>query len=168
VGEWVIGEAPGSPYHPGRSAVVLIGGERAGEVGELHPRVGERFDLEGRVAAFELRVDALLRGAHPEVQAEPPSRFPPVRRDVAFVVDREVRAGAVRALLREAAGDLLERVVLFDVFEGGSLPEGRKSLAYALDLRAPDRTLTDEEANEVVDRIAARLAEDLGAELRAG
>lgn len=168
VATWTLGEAAGAPYHPGRSAIVLIEGERAGEIGELHPGVAESFDLEGRVAAFELRTGALVASAHPDVEAEAPSRYPPVRRDVAFVVDRDVRAGAVRALLREAAGDLLERVVLFDVFEGGSVPEGRKSLAFALDLRAADRTLTDEEANEVVDRIAARLAEDLGAELRAG
>lgn len=163
-----LGDPPGPPWHPGRSAVVTIGGEPAGEVGELHPRVARRFDLPARVAAFELRVAPLVAASGAEPRYRDVSRFPPVHRDVAFVLDAAVPAGAVRAALVEAAGDLLDRAALFDVFEGQPLPEGKRSLAFSLDFRAPDRTLTDQEVEDRVRAIADRLATDLGADLRAG
>lgn len=168
VEEWSLGEAAGAPYHPGRSATVRIEDDRIGELGEIHPGVAEAFDLEGRIAVFEIRTAPLFAAARPHAAHQTISRFPPVRRDIALLVDRETPAGAVRATLEEEAGELLDRAVLFDVFEGAALPEGKKSLAFALDLRAPDRTLTDEEANRLVTSIADRLAADFGAELRAG
>ena len=156
------------PWHPGRSASVTIGGGPAGEVGELHPRLARRFDLPGRVAAFELRVAPLVAASGAEPRYRDVSRFPPVHRDVAFVLDAEVPAGVVRAALVEAAGGLLDRAELFDVFEGEPLPEGKRSLAFSVDFRASDRTLTDQEVDDRVRAIADRLAADLGAELRAG
>jgi phenylalanyl-tRNA synthetase beta chain len=161
-------EAAGPPYHPGRSAAVTVRGERVGEVGELHPRASAGFDLDGRVAALELRTAPLLEAASPRVLHRRLSRFPPVRRDLAFTVPQGVSAGRVRALLADTAGELLDRALLFDVYEGDPLPAGTRSLAFAVDFRAPDRTLTDEEVAEVVREIAVRLADDLGAELRAG
>jgi len=89
-----------------------------------------------------------------------------VRRDLAFVVDDDVAAGTVLAAIEEAAGDLLGGCALFDVFRGGSLPAGHKSLAFAVDLRAPDRTLTDEDARERIEAIVARVASEFGGELR--
>jgi phenylalanyl-tRNA synthetase beta chain len=163
-----LGEPADPPWHPGRSAVVTIEGEPAGEVGELHPRVARRFDLPGRVAALELRVGALVAASGSEPRYRDVSRFPPVHRDVAFVLDASVPAGAVRAALVEAADDLLDRAALFDVFEGDPLPEGKRSLAFSVDFRAPDRTLTDLEVEERVRAIADRLAADFGADLRAG
>jgi phenylalanyl-tRNA synthetase beta chain len=94
-------------------------------------------------------------------------RYPPIRRDLAFVLTEEVPAGAVQAALEAAAGELLDRSLLFDVFRGGAVPEGRKSLAFALEFRAPDRTLTDEEVEPVIDTVVDRLRSELGAELRA-
>jgi phenylalanyl-tRNA synthetase beta chain len=168
VAEWSLGESRGRPWHPGRSAAVLVDGEVLGDVGELHPRVGESLDLPGRVAAFELRVSLLAEAAGAEATYRDVSRFPPLRRDVAFVLDRTVPADEVRGALVDAGGPLLDRVVLFDVFEGNPIPSGKRSLAFALDLRAQDRTLTDEEADGVVRGIAERLRRDFGAELRAG
>ena len=168
VEEWSLGEPLAPPYHPGRSAALYLGDHRIGEIGELHPSVARRFDLAGRVAAFELLVPMLLEAVRGEVAYREVSRFPAVHRDLAFMLDREVRAGDVRGALVEAVGELLDRAVLFDVFEGQALPEGKMSLAFAVDLRAPDRTLTDEEADRVVRAIAERLARDFGAELRAG
>jgi phenylalanyl-tRNA synthetase beta chain len=145
-----------------------VAGEPAGRAGEIHPAVTEAFDLPSVAAGFELHVERLLAAATDLVQYREVSRFPPARRDVAFLVDREVPAGPVQDALVQAAGDTLERAVLFDVFEGDPVPQGKKSLAFALDLRAPDRTLTDEEADQIVRAIAERLATDFDAELRSG
>jgi phenylalanyl-tRNA synthetase beta chain len=95
-------------------------------------------------------------------------RFPPVRRDLAFIVDASIPAGRVRSALEDAAGEILGSVLLFDVFEGPPLPEGTKSLAYSVDFRAADRTLTDEEADGAVGAIVERLSRDVGARLRSG
>jgi phenylalanyl-tRNA synthetase beta chain len=168
VRSWALGKPPGGPWHPGRSAAVAVGGAPAGLLGELHPRVAQAFDLPGRVAALELAVPPLVAAAEGPVAYRDVSRFPPVRRDVAFEVDREVPAGVVLDHLTQAAGELLDRASLFDVFEGEPIPEGKRSLAFALDLRAPDRTLTDEEADRVVGAVAKRLAAELGAQLRTG
>ena len=166
---WEVGETPGRPWHPGRSAEVLVEGERVGVLGELHPTVAGALDLSGRVALVELDLERLreVAGASRVTGAEPP-RFPPVRRDLAFLVDVAVPAAAVERVLRDAAGELLDACLLFDVFEGPPLAPGTRSLAFSIDLRAPDRTLGSEEADEVVARIAERLARELGAELRAG
>ncbi len=166
--DWSLADTPGAPFHPGRSATVVIGAERSGVLGELHPGVGATLDLGGRVVLAELDLEALMRHATNLVAARDVPRFPPVRRDLAFTVSSAAPAGAVQEALREAAGDLLGACLLFDLHEGAPLPEGSKSLAFSLDLRAPDRTLTAEEADEAVARIVERLRRDFGAELRSG
>jgi phenylalanyl-tRNA synthetase beta chain len=166
--DWGIGEPAGSPFHPARSANVVVGGLSAGAVGEIHPRVAERVDLTGRVAAFELDVGVLAPFAGRAQPFRDIPRFPPVRRDLALLVDDDVPAGAIGDAIREAGGPLIDTVVLFDVYRGGSLPQGKKSVAFSVDFRAPDRTLRDEEAEQAVADIVARLATDFGAELRAG
>ncbi|MGH2687165.1 MAG: phenylalanine--tRNA ligase subunit beta, partial [Actinomycetota bacterium] len=145
VGAWDLGSTLARPWHPGRSAEVTVAGAIAGRVGELHPSVADAFDLPGRVSVFELDMDAVLSAAEEEVGYREVSRFPPVHRDLAFLVDRDIAAGSVRTALAQAAGDLLDRMLLFDVFEGEPLPEGKRSLAFSLDFRAMDRTLTDAE-----------------------
>ena len=168
VDRWSLGDPPGRPFHPGRSAQVLFDGAPIGAVGELHPGVAAGQEVEGRVAAGELVLDALVDAAGgPMVVAEVP-RYPPVRRDLAFIVSEEVPAGQVQAAIEEVAGDLLGRCVLFDVFRGDPLRPGVKSLAFEVDLRAPDRTLTGDETEPVVGAIVERLREAFRAELRAG
>jgi phenylalanyl-tRNA synthetase beta chain len=137
-------------------------------MGELHPRVAEAFGVTGRLAVFEFDVDALAPHVDATVAFRDAPRFPPVRRDLAFIVPRETAAGDVLDALTDAGGELLGRRTLFDVFEGGSFGEGEKSLAFSLEFRAPDRTLTDDEAEAAVAAIVARLARDFGARLRAG
>jgi phenylalanyl-tRNA synthetase beta chain len=166
VSDWSLGASPEGLFHPGRSAWILVGGERAGALGEIHPRRAEELELEGRVALVELELAALAAGATKEFVFVDVPRFPPVRRDLAFVVAEDTPAGSVTAAVEEAAGDLLGSSVLFDVFRGGSLPERTKSLAFSIDVRAPDRTLTDREANEIVGRIVARLSSEFDATLR--
>jgi phenylalanyl-tRNA synthetase beta chain len=164
---WSLGEPLGEPFHPGRSARVLLEDHPVGLVGELHPRKAASLDIEGRVAVAELEVEPLRAAASRRFRLVEVPRFPPIRRDLAFVVDEEVPAGAVQAALETAAGELLDHTLLFDVFRGGAIPEGRKSLALALEFRAPDRTLTDEEVEPVIGTVVDRLRSELGAELRA-
>ena len=166
--DWSLGPSPGRPFHPGRSATLLVDGERVGVLGELHPKVAARYELTDRVAVAELEVEALMRAAPPTVRVEDVSRFPPVRRDLAFVVGAGTPAAAVQAALEDAGGDLVGSVVLFDVFEGTPLPVGSRSLAFSIDFRAPDRTLTDEEAEAAVAAIVERLSRDFSAVLRSG
>ena len=137
-----------------------------GIVGELHPREASSLDIDGRVAIAELELEPLRAAAARRFRLVEVPRFPPIRRDLAFILDEDVPAGAVQAVLEAAAGELLDRSLLFDVFRGGAIPDGRKSLAYALEFRAPDRTLTDEEVEPIVATIVARLRSELGAELR--
>lgn len=167
IGAWSLEPGAERPFHPGRSGSVLVGDRRVGTVGELHPADAAGLDIAGRVALAELDVTGLEISSERSVSFRDAPRFPPIRRDLAFVLDEDVPAGAVQALLEAAGGELLDRSLLFDVFRGGVVPEGRKSLAFALEFRAPDRTLTDEEVEPVVDTIVDRLRTELGAELRA-
>ena len=167
VEDWSLGEPLAHPFHPGRSARILLGDEPVGALGELHPRIAASLEIEGRVAAAEIQLDPVRAAAARAFQLVEVPRFPPVRRDLAFVVPTGVSAGALQAVLDDAGEALLDRSTLFDVFEGGAIPEGRKSLAFALEFRAPDRTLTDEEVEPVVAEIVDRVRSELGAELRA-
>jgi phenylalanyl-tRNA synthetase beta chain len=168
IARWTLEGETKSFLHPARSTSVAVSGKRAGFLGELHPAVAARLDLPPRTAVAELDVAALRSGAEATVDYREVPRFPPVHRDLAFVVDPATPAGAVREEILSAAGGVADSVVLFDLFTGGSIPEGRKSLAFSVDFRAPDRTLTDEEADEAVGRIVERLAARFGAELRTG
>jgi phenylalanyl-tRNA synthetase beta chain len=151
------------PWHPGRCAEVVVGGEVLGHAGELHPRVCTAFGLPARSAAVEVDLDVLMRHATDVVPGPELSTFPVAKEDVALVVDDTVTAAQVEAALREGAGPLLESVRLFDVYTGSQIGEGRKSLAFALRFRAPDRTLTEEETGAARDAAVALAAERLGA-----
>lgn len=156
-----------APFHPGRCARLDLGGQLLGHAGELHPRVIEAFDLPARVSAMELSLDVLLCGAAGVEAAPVVSAFPAAMIDVALAVAAETPAADVESALRDGAGDLLEAIRLFDLYSGEQVGAGRKSLAFALRLRAPDRTLTADEVAAVRDRAVAEVADRLGAELRA-
>jgi phenylalanyl-tRNA synthetase beta chain len=168
VADWSLGDPGGAMLHPGRSAMILMRGGAAGSMGELRPAVARSLEIEGRVAVVELDVDALLAATEKEFVFRDVPRFPPVRRDLAFVVPDDAAAGDVHAAIEAAGGELLARSSLFDVFRGESLPDGTRSLAFALEFRAPDRTLTGEETEPIVARIVARIVDEFGGELRAG
>ncbi len=156
-------------FHPGRCAAVVAGadGAQLGILGQVHPRVAERFDLGGRaVYAAELDFDALVRRAGEAPPFQPLPRFPGVAIDLAVVVDEAVPEAEVAAAIRAAGAPLLAELRLFDVYRGAPVPPGRKSLAYALLYRAPDRTLTDAEAAAVQATIEAHLRERFGATIR--
>ena len=161
-------EHPYAPWHPGRTAEIRLPGRRRGKevepgrlvahAGELHPRVVRALGLPERACAVEIDLDPLLEAARSAgaLQVKAVSTFPAAKEDIALV----------EALVRQAAGDLAEEVRLFDVFRGPQLGEGKKSLAFSLVLRAPDRTLTAEETAAVRKRVVKRAAKLLGAELR--
>ncbi|MFF0162747.1 phenylalanine--tRNA ligase subunit beta [Streptomyces sp. NPDC005263] len=159
------------PWHPGRCAELVVtgeGGERiVGHAGELHPRVLKALGLPARTSAMELDLDALELAGTATLQAPSISTFPVATQDVALVVPRDVPSAEVEAALREGAGELLEAIRLFDVYENDEqLGEGRKSLAYALRFRAADRTLTVDEASAARDTAVALAGERTGAVLR--
>jgi phenylalanyl-tRNA synthetase beta chain len=152
------------PWHPGRCAQLLADGLPIGYAGELHPKVIDALGLPKRTCAMELKLDAL-----PLVDRRPapsPSPYPPVLLDVALVVDAKVPAAEVASALRGGGGDLLEELRLFDVFTGEQVGEGKRSLAYSLRFRAPDRTLTVEEATVARDAAVASATSRFGAALR--
>ncbi|MDP9241494.1 MAG: phenylalanine--tRNA ligase subunit beta [Actinomycetota bacterium] len=154
------------PWHPGRCAALSVNGRMIGHAGELHPRVTSALELPPRTAAMELDLTTMLAAQPGVVTAAEVSAYPPATQDVALVVDDHVPAAAVEAALRAGAGDLLETVRLFDVFTGEQVGEGRRSLAYALRFRAPDRTLTAEEATAARDAAVAEAGRRTGAVLR--
>lgn len=156
------------PYHPGRTAQLLLDGRRVGLAGELHPRVVGDLGLPARTCAGEADLDLLVAAAAARGPQPAPviSHYPPASVDVALVVDAAVPAADVEAALREGAGELLEALRLFDVFTGPQLGEGRRSLAYSLRLRAPDRTLTDTEVLGARDAAVAEAERRVGAVLR--
>jgi phenylalanyl-tRNA synthetase beta chain len=155
------------PWHPGRCAQVRIGGRVVGHAGELHPRVCKAYGVPPRTAVAEVDLDALVEAAPLIVAAPSFSSYPVAKEDVALVVDEMVPAGEVEAALRSGAGELLERIRLFDVYTGDPVPPGKKSLAFALRFRAPDRTLTEAETGAARDAAVAAAAERVGAEQRA-
>ncbi|KUM71882.1 phenylalanine--tRNA ligase subunit beta [Streptomyces griseorubiginosus] len=156
------------PWHPGRCAELVVGDTVVGHAGELHPRVVKAFGLPARTSAMELDLDALEAAGDDTPQAPRISTFPVATQDVALVVDKFVPHAEVEAALREGAGELLEGIRLFDVYENEEqLGDGRKSLAYALRFRAGDRTLTVDEASAARDAAVALAGERTGAVLRA-
>jgi phenylalanyl-tRNA synthetase beta chain len=154
-----------SPFHPGRCADIMIGDARIGTVGEITPSIATSFGLEGRVVVAEIDVADLVadRG---HWQYEIPSTFPPVVFDMAFATPEAIPSAAVLEAANAAAGELLEHSQLFDVFSGDSVGEGLVSYAINFRLRAPDRTLTDEEVGPVRRAIADAVAASTGATLR--
>jgi phenylalanyl-tRNA synthetase beta chain len=149
-------------FHPGRVAELVVDGKVIGHAGELLPKLLEDWDLPARTGGFELDLDAIIAAAPDVVEAQPVASYPATFQDVALVVDEEVVAADIEQTLREAAGDLLEDIGLFDVYTGTGIEDGKKSLAFNLRFRAADRTLTADEASE------ARLAAIAAAETQHG
>jgi len=159
-------EHPG--FHPGKCASLWSGTQRLGILGEVHPTVRRRYDLEqAPVLAAEVDLEALLGCVPPRRTIRPVPAYPPVLEDLAFVVDEDVPAERVTEAIRRAGGELLAEVRLFDLYRGTGIGAGKKSLAYALTYQAPDRTLTDDEVALVRQRIIAHLERQLQARLRA-
>ena len=153
--------------HPTRTARIEVGGVPVGHVGEVDPGVLDAFDVPERVGWLEVDLDTLLGVPHGDTPYQQVSRYPSSDIDLAFEVDDAVPASAVERCLREAAGDLLARLSLFDVFRGAPVGDGRRSLAFTLRFQAVDRTLTDAEMADVRRRCIDAVEGSLPASLRA-
>ena len=152
---------------PGRAAAVLSGGTELGWVGELHPLAVDAFEADAPVVAFELDVDALVKASRPARDYRDVPTFPAVSMDVAFVVDEAVTCEKIMQCMTSAGGKLLEDARLFDVYRDEErVGAGKKSMAFALTYRAPDRTLTSEEVDKAHDRLVKKVAGATGAEVR--
>jgi phenylalanyl-tRNA synthetase beta chain len=157
---------PGSDesLHPAKQAVIAIEGKRIGVVGELHPKVLDAFELSGKVYLFEIELMALLPFTLAHKLFQPISRFPAIVRDIALEVDAGI---AHRQVVEIISGfPLVTEVSLFDLYSGGKLPAGKKSLAYRIIFQSPEHTLTDDEVNKVQKQILGKLSKQLGASLR--
>lgn len=155
--------------HPGRSAELRIGNESVGVLGELHPLTRERWELPNQtVLVAEFDLEAILSHMQERFIVKPISRYPVIVQDIALIVDENVRAEQVQALIRQTGGALLNSVELFDVYRGAPLPPAKKSLAYTLRFQSSDHVLSDADAGKLREKIVRRLEREVGAELRSG
>ena len=153
-------------YHPGRCANILVGGEQIGVMGQVHPLAARNYGLDADVYCAEINFTRLMHYQLPDPVYTPLPKYPAVSRDLALVCDEHVTVSQVEKVITAAAGKLLRDVKLFDIYRGTGVPDGKKSLAFSLELRADDRTLTDSDSESVMKDILTALSEKLGAVLR--
>ena len=153
-------------YHPGRCAMVSIDGVDVGVLGQVHPIVAKNYGIDSEVYCAEINFTTLLSLQLPDATYVPLPKYPSVSRDLALVCDEEITVAQVEEVISASAGKLLRGIRLFDIYRGIGVPEGKKSMAFSLELRADDRTLTDADSEGVVSKVLTALAEKLGATLR--
>lgn len=158
------GSIPG--YHPGRTAIISCRGQELGVLGEIHPLVGENYDIKVRACAFELDVETMFNLVTPNALMESITRYPSMERDIAVVLPEEVEASQAIAVIKQINSPLLRGVEIFDLFTGGNLQAGFKSMAFRLTFQSGDRTLKEEEINPLTERVIQLLESDLQARLR--
>ncbi|NLL04561.1 MAG: phenylalanine--tRNA ligase subunit beta [Clostridiaceae bacterium] len=153
-------------FHPGRTASLIIKGEYAGIIGEVHPAVSEKFECPERTYLGMIEVESLVKNSSMESQYNPLPKFPAVSRDIAMLVKDEIMVKQIEDIIKQRAGKILEDIKLFDVYKGKQVPEGMKSVAYSITFRASDRTLTDEEVGKAMTKILDGLKNNIEAQLR--
>ena len=154
----------GTYLHPGRKAEIFIDGVRIGEMGEIHPDVADNFEISQRAYVAELDLKTVFEIAEAGIRFTALPRFPAIERDIAVIVDEQAQAGAIGRFIEKHGGKYLEKAVLFDVYQGKGIPEGKKSLAYAPSFRSKEGTLTDGDIE--MEKLLSALKQAFGAELR--
>ena len=153
-------------YHPGRCAKVAVGGVDVGYIGQVHPLVAQNYDIDGEIYCAEINFTKLFDLQLPDVTYTPLPKYPTVNRDLSILCDEAVTVADAVDVITASAGKLLRDVNLFDIYRGTGIPEGKKSMAFSLELRADDRTLTDSDSETVMSKVLTALGEKLGASLR--
>ena len=153
-------------YHPGRCAKVSIDGVDVGVIGQVHPLVAKNYGIDVDVYCAEINFTKILGLLLPDATYTPLPKYPSVTRDLALICDETVTVADVENIITAFAGKLLRGVKLFDIYRGTGVPDGKKSMAFSMELRADDRTLTDTDSEQVVEKVLKALAEKLGATLR--
>ncbi len=153
-------------YHPGRCAVLTIDGEEVGVMGQVHPLVAQNYGIDTDVYCAELNFTKLFQYQLPDATYTPLPKYPTVSRDLALVCGENVTVAQVEDVITAAAGKLLRDVKLFDIYRGVGIPDGKKSMAFSLELRADDRTLTDTDSEGVISKVLQALKEKLDTVLR--
>lgn len=161
---YAIEKAEHSALHPGQSAKILCEGQEVGWIGALHPQLQQQLKLNGPIYLFEIALEALTQGQLPAFGSI--SKFPSIRRDLALIVDDAISAAQLKQTTESAAGELLQDFCIFDMFTGSNVPEGKKSIAVGLTLQHQERTLVDDEVNELMSRVMLALRENFQASLR--
>lgn len=152
-------------FHPGRVAVVKINGEEIGIFGELHPKVLETYGIDTRVYAGKINVPELMAVSSDEKIYTPLPKFPATTRDLSVVCDESIPVAELEKIIRKSVGNILEKVTLFDVYQGEQIQKGKKSVSYSISMRSHDGTLTDDQADKAMEKVLKGLKE-IGAELR--
>ncbi|NFH89242.1 phenylalanine--tRNA ligase subunit beta [Clostridium botulinum] len=158
-------ESENVSYHPGKTAKLVIGKNVVGTLGEVHLDVTENYGIDVPCFIAELNLDALYESADMDRKYKALPKFPAVTRDIALLVEDSILVQEIEECIRKAGGNLVEKIELFDIYKGKQIPDGKKSIAYAICYRA-DKTLTDKEVNKVHDKILRSLEYKLGATLR--
>ena len=153
-------------FHPGRCAKVTIDGIDVGFLGQVHPLVCKNYGMDAEVYCAEIDFSKLFTMTLPEPTYVPLPKYPTVSRDLAVLCDEALTVAEVEAVMTAAAGKLLRNIRLFDIYRGTGVPEGKKSVAFSLELRADDRTLTDTDSEAVVTKVLGALKEKLNVTLR--
>ena len=161
-----IADTKNPSYHPGRCADIVIDGKKMGVIGQIHPLVAETYGIGGEVYVAELDFTGLQAVLAPERVFHSLPKFPTVSRDLALVCEESMTVGILEACIKKAGGKLLRSVQLFDIYRGPGIAPGKKSIAFSLELRADDRTLTDEDTTGVTNAVLEKLKNDLGVSLR--
>ena len=153
-------------YHPGRCARITVDGVDVGVMGQVHPLVAKNYGIDAEVYCAEVNFTELLAHQLPEATYTPLPKYPGVSRDLSLICDEGVTVAQIEDTITASAGKLLRGVKLFDIYRGTGVPEGKKSLAFSMELRADDRTLTDSDSEAVVTKVLAALKDKLNATLR--
>lgn len=153
-------------YHPGKTAELILGRTSLGVLGEIHPDVNENYGVDVPCYVAELDLDAMYNFSKTEKAYKLLPKYPAITRDIALLVDDAVLVQEIEDAIRKAGGQVVEKVELFDVYKGAQIPEGKKSIAYAIAYRDPSKTLKDKDINKVHDKILRALEYKLGAQLR--
>lgn len=159
-------EEKNTTFHPGRTAKIFVGNEEIGTIGEIHPDVCENYSIKNRVYAGQIDFDKIVELTNLDIKYKPLPKYPSMVRDIALVLKEDILVGDIEKIIRKHGKGLIEKIELFDIYKGNQIDEGMKSVAYSITYRSYEKTLTDDEVNQIQNSIIEDLENTLNAKLR--